>query len=149
MGRILAVDYGTKRTGLAVTDPARIIAGPLETVPTHTAADYIVKYTAENPVDIIVVGKPLQSDGSPSETFPHVKGFMFRLAKLLPGIKVVWFDERYTSVMAQRAIIDSGVGRERRRDKGLVDRVSAAIILQGYMESMQYGKDKEETEREQ
>ncbi|MCD8101396.1 MAG: Holliday junction resolvase RuvX [Alistipes sp.] len=141
MGRILAVDYGTKRTGLAVTDPLRIISSPLETVPTHTLTDWVVKYTAENPVDIIVVGKPLQSDGSPSATFPHAQGWLRKIAALLPAVKVVWYDERYTSVMAKQAIIDSGAGKMRRRDKAVVDRVSAAIILQGYMESAQYRQD--------
>ncbi len=143
MGRILAVDYGTKRTGLAVTDPLRIIATPLETVATHTAHDHIVKYCASNPVDIIVVGKPTQPDGSLSATYPAAEGFKNRLTNLLPQVKIVWFDERYTSVMAQRAIIESGVGKMKRRDKAAVDMVSAAIILQGYMESMQYGQDDE------
>ncbi|MCC8018813.1 MAG: Holliday junction resolvase RuvX [Rikenellaceae bacterium] len=141
MGRILAVDYGTRRTGLAVTDPLRIISSPLVTVPTHTLTEYVVKYSAENPVDIIVVGKPLQSDGSPSATFPHVQGWMRKIARLLPDIKVVWYDERYTSVMAKQTIIDSGAGKMQRRDKAMVDRVSAAIILQGYMESAQYRQD--------
>lgn len=134
MGRILAIDYGTKRTGLAVSDPSRIIAGGLDTVPTHTLMPYLKKYMSENPVDIIVVGKPLQMDGSESESFSHIGPFVKRLEKEFPAVEVVYHDERFTSVLAQRAIIESGVGKMRRRDKGLVDKVSATIILQSYME---------------
>lgn len=147
MGRILAVDYGAKRTGLAVTDPLRIIASPLQTVPTHTAAGYIAKYCTENPVDVVVVGKPVQADGSTSESYRGAENLKNRLAKLLPAVKVVWFDERYTSVLAQRAIIESGVAKMKRRDKAMVDMVSAAIILQDYLESRQYKTDGPDKDR--
>lgn len=134
MGRILAIDYGTKRTGLAVSDPLRIIAGGLDTVPTHTLMQYLKKYIPENSVDIVVVGKPLQMDGSDSESFKHIEPFVKRLKKEFPEVEVVYHDERFTSVMAQRTILESGIGKMKRRDKALVDKVSATIILQSYME---------------
>lgn len=137
MGRILAIDYGTKRTGIAVSDPLRIIAGALDTVPTHTLVDFLKKYIAENDVDIIVVGKPTQMNGQPSQSMAQIEPFVRRLAKEFPTIKIEWQDERFTSVLAQRAIIDSGVKKMQRRDKSLVDKVSATIILQSYMESNQ------------
>lgn len=138
MGRILAIDYGTKRTGIAVTDPLRIIANGLDTVPTHLLTEWLRKYlTAEN-VDIVVVGKPLQMDGSPSESMVHIEPFVRRLRAQFPDKEVVWHDERFTSRLAQRAIIDGGVRKMARRDKALVDKVSAAIILESYMESREY-----------
>lgn len=138
MGRILAIDYGTKRTGLAVSDPLRIIATALDTVPTAVLHDSLAKYMAAENVDIIVVGKPLRPDGEPSDTYPHALGLARKLEKDYPGKKVVMFDERYTSVMAQRSMIESGVRKMERRDKAAVDKVSAAIILQGFMESRMY-----------
>lgn len=136
MGRILAIDYGTKRTGVAVSDPLRIIAGGLETVPTAQLMPWLEKYLGENDVDIIVMGKPLQMDGSPSQTLPAIEKMAERLRRRFPGKKVDLWDERFTSVLAQRAIIESGVPKMKRRDKGLVDKVSATIILQGYMQSL-------------
>lgn len=136
MGRILALDYGTKRTGVAVSDPLMIIAGGLETVPTAQLMSWLEKYLAGNDVDIIVLGRPTQMDGSPSDTLPHVEGLAKRLRAKFPEVSVEWYDERFTSVLAQRAIIDSGVGKMKRRDKGLVDKVSATIILQDYMGSL-------------
>ncbi len=135
MGRILAIDYGTKRTGLAVTDPLRIIASPLETVPTHTLQAFVERYVKENGVDIVVVGMPRQMNGEPSESFRQIRPFVERLGKALPGVKIEMFDERFTSKMAMGAMIEGGVSKSGRRDKGLVDRISASIILQGYMES--------------
>lgn len=136
MGRIMALDYGTKRTGIAVSDPLRIIAGGLDTVPTHTLLDFLNRYMAENEVDVIVVGRPAQMDGSPSESMRHIEPFVKKLTARFPSVQVEWFDERFTSVLAQRAIIDSGVPKMKRRDKALTDKVSATIILQGYMESI-------------
>lgn len=138
MGRILAIDYGTKRTGVAVSDPLRIIATALETVPTQDIYGWLAKYTASENVDIIVVGKPLQTDGSPSDTYPHALGMARKLEKEYPAVKVVMFDERFTSVLAQRSLIDSGVRKMDRRDKAAVDKVSATILLQGFMESKIY-----------
>ena len=136
MGRILAIDYGTKRTGLAVSDPTRTIAGALDTVPTHEVKTYLKKYIASNDVDIIVVGKPSQMDGTPSQSFTQIEPFVRRLHKEFPGVEIEYYDERFTSVLAQRAIIDGGVRKIARRDNALVDRISAVIILQGYMESL-------------
>lgn len=138
MGRILAIDYGTKRTGIAVTDPLRIIAGGLETVPTHTLSAWLTKYFAAENVDIIVVGRPLRTDGSPSETMARIEPLVAGLRREFPGKQVVWHDERFTSRLARRAIIDGGVPKMARRDKALVDKVSAAIILQSYLDSREY-----------
>ncbi len=138
MGRILAIDYGTKRTGIAVSDPLRIIAGGLDTLPTHTLMAWLGKYVASEKVDIIVLGKPLRADGTPSDTYSAVAGLAGRLEKEFPAIKVVLFDERFTSVMAHRAMIDGGMKKMQRRDKAAVDRISATIILQGFMESREY-----------
>ena len=135
MSRILAIDYGAKRTGIAVTDPLGIIAQPLETVATAELMTFLKKYTSTESVECIVVGLPRQMDGSESENMARIKPFVGRLRKELPQIPVEYYDERFTSGLAQRTMIDGGVRKMDRRDKGMVDRISAAIILQGYMES--------------
>lgn len=135
MGRILAIDYGTRRTGLAVSDPLRIIAGALATVETKQLERYLADYFAKNDVDIIVLGKPTQMNGSPSQTMRYIEPLAGRLRHAYPDKEVVLYDERFTSVLAHRTMIESGIGREARRDKALVDRISATIILQSYMES--------------
>lgn len=137
-GRILAIDYGTKRTGLAVSDPLRIIANALDTVPTAGLHEWLAKYLAAENVCIIVVGKPVMMNGAPSDTYPHALGLSRKLTREYPDIKVVMYDERFTSVLAQRSIIESGVKKKERRDKAAVDKVSATIILQGFMESRMY-----------
>ena len=137
MGRILAIDFGVKRTGLAVSDPLRIIAGALETVDTKQLESYIKQYCSQNDVSTIVVGKPSQMNGSPSETMRYIEPLVGRLRHAYPDKKVVLYDERFTSVLAHRTILDSGIGKMARRDKALVDRISATIILQSYMDSMQ------------
>ena len=134
MGRILALDYGVKRTGVAVSDPLRIIANALETVPTAQLLPFLQRYLAENPVEVIVVGKPVQMDGTPSESFSHIEPFVARLRREFPGVEVVYYDERFTSVLAHRAMLDGGVKKMARRDKALVDRISATIILQDYLD---------------
>ena len=136
MGRILAIDYGTKRTGLAVTDPLRIIAGALATVETKQLERYLADYFAKNDVDIIVLGKPTQMSGAPSETMRFIEPLAGRLRHAYPDKQVVLYDERFTSVLAHRTMLESGIGREARRDKALVDRISATIILQSYMDSV-------------
>ena len=141
MGRILAIDYGTKRTGLAVTDPLRIIAGALTTVETKQLEKYLADYFSKNDVDIIVVGKPSQMNGAPSETMRYIEPLAGRLRHAYPDKRVVMYDERFTSVMAHRTILDSGIGKMARRDKALVDRISATIILQSYMESAEYNNE--------
>ena len=141
MGRILAIDYGTKRTGLAVTDPLRIIASALTTVETKQLEKYLADYFSKNDVDIIVVGKPSQMNGAPSETMRYIEPLAGRLRHAYPDKRVVMYDERFTSVMAHRTILDSGIGKMARRDKALVDRISATIILQSYMESAEYNNE--------
>ena len=126
--RILAIDYGKKRTGLAVTDPAQIIANGLTTVESGES------YVESEPVERFVIGLPTQPNGQPSENLPRVKTFAAKLAKMLPDIPIEFYDERFTSVLAHRAMIDGGLGRKRRQDKALVDEISATIILQNYME---------------
>ena len=135
MARILSIDYGKKRTGLAVTDPLKIIAGGLATVSTHELFDYIQAYVSREPVELIVVGKPMQTNGRPGENLARVEQFVNRWRKVRPDIPVEYYDERFTSVMAHRAIIDSGLKKKARQNKALVDEISATIILQGYMES--------------
>ena len=137
MGRIIAIDYGTKRTGLAVTDPLRIIAGALATVETKQLEKYLADYFSKNDVDIIVLGKPSQMNGQPSETMRFIEPLAGRLRHAYPDKQVVLYDERFTSVLAHRTILESGIGKMARRDKALVDRISATIILQSYMDSLQ------------
>lgn len=135
MGRILAVDYGRKRVGLAVSDPLRIIATALDTVATHDVERYIAHYVANSGVDLIVVGLPIQMNGQPSESQRFILPFVERMRKKLPEIPIVYADERYTSKMAFQTMIDVGISKKARRDKGTIDRISATIILQSYMES--------------
>lgn len=136
MSRILAIDYGVKRTGLAVSDPLRIIAGALETVATKDLERFIAQYCEQNTVTTIVVGKPSQMNGEPSETMKYITPLVARLKKSYPDKEIVLYDERFTSVIAQRTILESGIGKMARRDKAIVDRVAATIILQSYMESI-------------
>lgn len=136
MSRILAIDYGVKRTGLAVSDPLRIIAGALETVATKDLERFIAQYCEQNAVTTIVVGKPSQMNGEPSETMKYITPLVARLKKAYPDKEIVLCDERFTSVIAQRTILESGIGKMARRDKAIVDRVAATIILQSYMDSI-------------
>ena len=142
MGRILSIDYGTKRTGLAVTDPLRIIASALATVETKQLEKWLADYFSKNDVDIIVLGKPSQMNGEPSETMRFIEPLAGRLRRAYPDKEVVLYDERFTSVMAHRTMLESGIGKMARRDKALVDRISATIILQSYMDSIQYNADR-------
>ncbi|WP_300724088.1 Holliday junction resolvase RuvX [uncultured Alistipes sp.] len=134
MGRILAIDYGTKRTGIAVSDPLRLIAGGLETVPTKDLERWLAAYFAREEVSTIVLGKPSHMDGTPSDTWRFIEPLAGRLRRAWPDKEVVFYDERFTSVLAHRAMLDGGLGRMARRDRALVDKISATIILQGYME---------------
>lgn len=133
--RILAVDYGKKRTGLAVTDPLQLIANGLCTVETTALERFILDYVAREEVERIVVGHPRQMNGEDSENMCRITPFVNRMRKLLPTIPIELFDERFTSVMAQRTMLESGIGKMARRNKALVDEISATIILQGFMES--------------
>lgn len=133
MARIIAIDYGLKRTGLAVTDPLQIIASPLETVPTSGLIDFLKKYFLDHDVDTIVVGMPLDTRGEDTHATKDVRTLIGRLRAAFEGKSIVQQDERYTSAMARRALIDGGMPKGKRRNKGNVDRVSAALILQSYM----------------
>lgn len=131
--RILSIDYGRKRTGLAVTDPLQIVAGGLVTVDTHRLFDYLKEYTSREQVERIVIGKPMQTNGQPSENLARVEQFVNRWRNAMPHIPIEYYDERFTSVLAQRAMIDGGLKKKDRQNKGLVDEISATIILQDYM----------------
>lgn len=134
--RILSIDYGKKRTGLAVTDPLQIIAGGLGTVDTSVLYEYIEAYIQREQVERIVIGKPMQPNGQPSENMVRVENFYNRWRKAHPEIPIEYYDERFTSVLAHRAMIDGGVKKKTRREnKGLVDEISATIILQDYLQS--------------
>ncbi len=136
MGRILAIDYGVKRTGLAVTDILKITPGGLATVPTNKLSSYLDNYFLTEPVDTIVVGYARNMDNTDSESMAHIHPFVGRLRKKYPDKKIEMFDERFTSVMAQKTILQAGIHKMARRDKALVDQVSATIILQSYMDSI-------------
>ena len=132
--RILSIDYGKKRTGLAVTDPLQIIANGLATVSTSELFDYLKKYTSQEQVERIVIGRPTQPNGQPSENLVRVEQFVNRCRKAMPEIPIEYYDERFTSVLAHQAILDSGIGKKARSEnKGLVDEISATIILQDWM----------------
>lgn len=134
MARILAIDYGKRRTGLAVTDELQLIAGGLTTVDTKELEGFLLDYLKREPVERIIVGLPKQMNNQPSENMVRIEPFVNRLRKLVE-IPVEYYDERFTSVLAQQAILASGKGKMARRNKALVDEVSATIILQSYMES--------------
>ena len=135
MARILSIDYGKKRTGLAVTDPLQIIAGGLATVSTSELFDYLQAYIAREEVERIVIGEPRQSNGQPSENLQRVQQFVNRWRKAVPQIPIVFYDERFTSVLAHQAMLDGGLKKKARQDKALVDEISATIILEDYMRS--------------
>ncbi len=138
MGRILGIDFGRKRTGVAVTDPLKIIANGLETVPTHTLMQYIKDYVAKEDVELIVIGLPRQMNGDPSESMRYITPFVNRLKKELPQMPVTMYDERFTSTIAHRAMIDGGMKKSDRRDKGRVDAIAATIILTDYLQSAEF-----------
>lgn len=134
MPRLLAIDYGQKRTGIAVTDPLQIIATGLTTVNTHEAIAFLKDYMAKEPVSLMIVGEARNLDGSPAQSAVYIEGFVKQLAKNFPDIPVEREDERFTSKMAFQTMIDSGISKSKRRDKKLVDKISAVIILQSYLE---------------
>lgn len=134
MARILSIDYGKKRTGLAVTDPLQIIPNGLATVATPTLIDFLKDYLSRESVERVVIGEPRQMNGEASENLARVQQFVARFKKLFPTVPIEFYDERFTSVLAHRAIIDSGIGKKARRNKALVDEISATIILQDYLQ---------------
>ena len=135
MARILSIDYGKKRTGLAVTDPLQIIAGGLATVATSELFDYLQAYIAREQVEMIVIGEPRQPNGEPSENLARVQQFVNRWRKAVPEVPIQYYDERFTSVLAHQAMLDGGLKKKARQNKGLVDEISATIILEDFMRS--------------
>ncbi|GAB1445143.1 MAG: Holliday junction resolvase RuvX [Cyclobacteriaceae bacterium] len=135
MGRILAIDYGMKRTGLAVTDPLRIIATALDTVETSNLLPYLKQYFLKEQVDEAIIGLPKQMDNTDSETAPFVRQMVVKINKAFPDLPVKYVDERFTSKIALRAMIDGGMKKKDRREKQNVDKISATLILQTYLES--------------
>jgi len=134
LGRVLSIDYGVRRTGLAVTDPLKIIAGGLTTVETPQLMKFLQDYLKKEPVERFVVGLPKQTNGRDSDNLPRVQAFVGRLKKVFPQVPVDMWDERYTSVLAHQTMLQSGIGKKARQNKALVDEISATIILQGWME---------------
>ena len=136
MGRILGIDYGRKRTGVAVTDPLKIVAGSLATVPTHTLMQFLKDYLAREQVERIVIGQPTQLNGEPSESIRYITPFVKRLRTELPDMPIVMYDERFTSTIAHQSMIDGGMKKSDRRDKSRVDAIAATIILNDYLQSI-------------
>ena len=135
MSRIIAIDYGRKRTGIAVSDTLQMIANGLTTVPTHTLLDFILGYVDREPVERIMVGLPKQMNNEASENMKYIEPFVRSLKKKLPHMAVEYVDERFTSVLAHRTMLEAGLKRKARQNKELVDEISATIILQTYLES--------------
>ena len=141
MSRILGIDYGRKRSGVAVTDPLQIVASALGTVPTHTLLQYVTAYVAREQVERIVIGQPTQLNGAPSESMRYITPFVAQLRKALPDMPVEFYDERFTSTIAHQAMIDGGMKKSDRRDKSRVDSMAATIILNDYLSSMQHSQN--------
>lgn len=135
MGRLLSIDYGRKRSGIAVTDVLGIVANGLATVRSHLLVDFLRDYCSREPVDAIIVGLPRQMNGEESESMKYIRPFLKRLNEALPDVPVEMFDERFTSVLAHRAMIDGGMKKSDRRNRGEVDKISATIILNDYLVS--------------
>lgn len=137
MARLLAIDYGRKRCGIAVTDPLKIVANPLATVASHLLEKWLIDYIATEPVEAIIVGLPTTLSGQPSDSMRYITPAINRLRKVLPpDLPIIMYDERFTSTLAHRAMIDGGMHRMQRRDKAVVDRISASIILNDYLSSI-------------
>lgn len=137
MARVLAIDYGTKRVGLAVTDPLQLIANTLTTVHAKDVIAYLKDYLAKEEVECFVVGKPMRLDGSDSESAVHVEKFIHLLRKNFPAVRVERVDERFTSAIAKRTLLEMGLNKKNRAKKENLDQVSAALILQSYLEAKQ------------
>lgn len=136
MGRILAIDYGKKRTGLAVTDPLRITANPLLTIETKELINWLQTYFEKEKVDIVVIGHPTQMNGEDSESMNYIRPFIGNFKKQFPTIPITMYDERFTSVLAHQAMIAGGMKKKDRQDKAIVDKIAACIILEGYLDSL-------------
>lgn len=138
MARIVGIDFGEKRVGIASTDPLQIIANGITTLPPKDALDFLEKFVAENEVELFVVGRPKTLKNEPALVFKKVEQFVEQLNEKFPTIEVVFVDERFTSVLAQRTMIDGGLKKKERQNKALVDKISATIILQSYLESKRH-----------
>lgn len=139
MGRLLSIDYGRRRCGIAATDPLRIVATGLTTVRTCDLAKWLADYLRREPVDAVVVGRPSTMQGEESESMAYIRPGVASLRRVLPPeVEIVYWDERFTSVLAHRAMVDGGMRRSRRRDKAVVDEMAATIILNDYLQSNQY-----------
>ena len=138
MGRIVAIDYGRKRTGVAVTDTLQLIANGLATVPSGELVKFLTDYVAREPVERVVVGLPKQMNNELSENMKYVKAFVAQLKRALPDVPVEYYDERFTSVLAHKAMLEGGLKKKKRQETGLVDEISAVIILQSYLEHKKY-----------
>ena len=134
MGCLVGIDFGIKRTGLAYTDPNKIIATGLKNLPTNIVISYIQDYFKNEEVDAFIIGKPIQKDGTPSDLEYKIKDFILELKKYFPNKKIERYDERYTSKMAKQVMINLGIKKKKRTNKGLVDQISATIILQSYLD---------------
>jgi len=133
MGRIVAIDYGTKRTGIAITDELQLIASGLTTIPTNELIPFLREYFTSEKVELVLVGEPKQKDGTPSDVEESIQKFLKKFSNVFPALKVKRVDERFTSKMAFQTMIDSGLKKKQRRNKALIDEISATIILQNYL----------------
>ncbi|MGN0231174.1 MAG: Holliday junction resolvase RuvX [Muribaculaceae bacterium] len=137
MGRILAIDFGRKRTGIAVTDCLKIVANGLDTVPTHKVVEFLKQYTAKEPVELIVVGEPKKLDNTPSECQNYLRPFLKKLRDAFPDMPIEMFDERFTSTIAHQSMLSGGARKSTRQNKDIVDTIAATIILNDYLQSKQ------------
>lgn len=142
MGRLMSIDFGRRRCGIAATDPMRIIANGVTTVETGSLIDFVTGYVASQQVDAVVVGWPRDMKGEPSESVRYLTPVINRLKKLLAPVPVIFFDERFTSVLAHKAMLEGGMKKSDRRDKAIVDEISAAIILNDFLQSRFYSEFK-------
>jgi putative holliday junction resolvase len=140
LGRILAIDYGSKRVGIAVTDPMKIIANSLTTVETNKLMDFLSEYFSKEKVECLVVGLPKQMNNTPSESMVYIESFVEKFKNRFPSIPVEYVDERFTSKLAVQAMVQGGVKKKDRQDRGMIDSISATIILQSYLEKLQYNR---------
>ena len=136
MARIMAIDLGRKRCGIAVTDPLQIIANGLTTIPSAQVVDFVLNYLKQEEVETLVIGEPKDMHNNPSDCSKYIEPIVNRLRKLLPNMNIVRFDERFTSVMAHQTMIDAGLKKKQRQDKALVDTIAATILLQSYLSSI-------------
>lgn len=142
MGIIIAIDFGEKRTGIAATDPMQIIASGLTTLATKEVIPFLADYCLNNKVEVCVIGQPKQMDNSPSQVEPKIQRFIAQLEKALPALAIERHDERFSSKMAFQSMLDGGLKKEQRKNKGLIDKISATLLLQSYLDASLHSKKK-------